>query len=302
MRTLREATSNGPRAAINGTELILLLGFSDRESGESETGLLSHGNMAGKRDPKFQKWLSTRPSEVLLVQDNIFSTEYGRITTMSALCASLSRSLREDYGVISMQFFCGQHAAPDDSLYGPVRLLRCLIKQLICTSGYDFDLSILNPPRQRKAIEEGDLQMLCNLFRELVYQLPPDTMLFCSIDGLSFLEKRPYQHQVSTVMHTLVQLTRDLDLNSIFKLLVTDRAQVDHNRYNIRPAECLLLSRHVDFEGYDLTEREVMAQLQRSMNPMYALPDQSDSDSSDSWPDAEDYNTEDGRWKHEMND
>lgn len=265
-----------PRQAITSEDLGRLLAMKP-SMGESEIDLIlndettesdpSQGLFSGiPQDEKFQHWLLTNESELLFVQDNMGSLEPRRVSNLSVFCASLARNLREDHAIISIQFFCGRHDTPENNnpLCGPAGLIRSLIFQLIRTSGYvSFDLAFLSPSKIRSSIDKGDVPTLCWVFEQLVKQLPLDTLLFCFVDGLSFFEGRPYKNETMETIECLQRIVRDQKLQSIFKLMLTHLSSNGHRQYYINPGNCLLLSRQAEFEGYDLTEREIAARVRQ---------------------------------------
>jgi hypothetical protein len=246
---------------IGQSEIDMILGSNSNETDPSE------GLFAGvPQDKRFQQWLTTEESEILFVEDNMGSLERERISKLSVFCAGLTRSLREDHAVISIQFFCGRHDVPQDEnpLCGPAGLIRSLIFQLIRTSGYaSFDLDFLFPAKIRNSISKGDVATLCWVLEKLVKQLPLDTVLFCFVDGLSFFEGRKYKPETMEIIECLQRLVQDQKLQSIFKLLIMHLSPNGHRKYLVNPGDCLLLSRQSEFEGYGLTEREIAAKVRR---------------------------------------
>ncbi|KAH8802529.1 hypothetical protein F5884DRAFT_802263 [Xylogone sp. PMI_703] len=247
--------------SLNESEIDVILGH---ESGESDP---SQGLLSGiPHDKKFQHWLSTNESDLLFVQDNMASLELKRVSALSIFCANLTRNLREDHAVISIQFFCGNHDTPgnDSSLSGAAGLIKSLIFQLIRTSGYvSFDLGFLSPSKVRSNIDRADIATLTWVFEQLVKQLPLDTVLFCFVDGLSFFERQVHRDETMEVIDCLQRIVKDQSLPSVFKLLLTHLTSNGHRQYYINPRSCLFLSRQVEFDGYDLTEREIAARVRR---------------------------------------
>ena len=253
----------------------------------------SNGLFCGiPQDKRFQNWLSTNESELLFVQDNMTAFEPQRVSSLSVFCAGLTRSLREDHAVIAIHFFCGRHdmLESNNPMSGPAGLIKSLIFQLIRTSGYaSFDLDFLNPAKVRNKIDMGDMPTLCWVFVKLVRQLLLDTVLFCFVDGLSFFEGRPHRIQTLEAIQCLQGIVEDPELPSIFKLMITHSSSNGHRKYYINPGDCLLLSRQAEFEGYDLTEREIAARVRRARRdekaPVLEVHDFSGSedDEEDGW-------------------
>lgn len=177
---------------------------------------------------QFQEWIASKSSEVLLVDGNVDDFELERITPMSTLCAALIRSFRElrNKAPCRLSFFCGLHTASDDDLSGPRGLMRSLIAQLL--RNYRFHFDFVNSHDYRVLLENHELGHLCETFRNLIYQLPAHTVVFCIVDGISLYERASLEDELEIVASMLCELSLDSHLGCFFKLLLTSPSQSRH--------------------------------------------------------------------------
>jgi hypothetical protein len=167
----------------------------------------------------FREWLGRSGSARLLVHGD-FRVPHD-ISPLSAICTILSftfRSLGEN--TIGLVFFCGQHQAWNES-QGASAMIRSLIAQLMT----QFNFGHVSPS-QRFSLQDLDgdnIHILCDLFALLVQQLPPNTRVFCLIDGISLYEKDIYLEEMSVAIMNMVKMVdQSLDRpGPTFKLLIT---------------------------------------------------------------------------------
>lgn len=140
----------------------------------------------------FRHWLGV-PESSLLLADGMTSLE--RISPMSILVGTILLSFL-DVGfnpTITIHFFCGRHLDTDDEdgLSGPNGMIRSLITQLLLWFNEPLpNLSkISSHPDLLRDCYDCTLPALCEVFRQLVEQLPNGVTLFCLIDGISWYEQ-----------------------------------------------------------------------------------------------------------------
>ncbi|KAF2801362.1 uncharacterized protein BDZ99DRAFT_577641 [Mytilinidion resinicola] len=174
---------------------------------------------------QFQNIISSRQSEILLVDGNADGFELERISPMSTLCAALLRSFehRRSGTPIHLSFFCGLHTSSNDPLSGPTGMMRSLTAQLLRM--YEFRFDFVDSHRYRDALESHDLHYLCAAFEKLVYQLPAHTPVFCVIDGISLFERLDLESDLGRIAATFKQLGLDPSLGCFFKPLITSPNQ-----------------------------------------------------------------------------
>ncbi|OCK81050.1 hypothetical protein K432DRAFT_327052 [Lepidopterella palustris CBS 459.81] len=216
--------------AIKDLDHMLRQGQNFDNASQSQAGSLLHTY-------QFTDWFSSEYSEILLVDGNTNSIGTGRTSPMSFLCATLVMSLVKKPSAISLHFFCGQHMASNDPLLGPNGLVRSLIMQLIM-SGKPLLLNFVNSTEYYHALKNQDLDALCHTFQQLVKQVPPETTVYCIVDGISLYEREDMRKDLWFLVEKLKQIIQDDRLQFSFKLLMTNPQasryttnQVDPHQY-----------------------------------------------------------------------
>ncbi|KAI9680201.1 MAG: hypothetical protein M1829_001438 [Trizodia sp. TS-e1964] len=262
---------NMPKAFVTRDELINLLDADpDMAAKDVQTSIRrgqaldeSHQGRAGwlMRNSTFQAWLTSGGTQVLLVDGNASDAAFERTSSMSLLCAMLVNSLGEVQPAIPIQFFCGLHTASNDSLSGPRGLIRSLVTQLLCI--YDFDLTFVDSYQYLDHLQSHEVDHLCDLFRQLVKQLPTGLVLFCVIDGISLYENWEWRAETCFVIRKLRELSEDPHLQALLKLLVTSPLASRLVKDHISIEDHLILPRDAGAERQILTERLMTVEAQR---------------------------------------
>lgn len=270
------------RGAVDDIQITMRRGMSLDPSCQGQAYTLM-------RNSKFDTWLKSRGAQVLLVDGNSNSVALSRISPISLLCATLARSLEDVQSAICLQFFCGLHTSSNDSLSGPQGLVRSLISQLL--SFGNFDLAFINSRTSRDRIQSYELDHLCELFRELLHQIPIDVTVFCIIDSISLYERDEWNHDVCFVVRKLREITETVELNAVFKLFVASSGRSRHVNSQIAPQDQLILPRDQGENTQALTPRRLEMQLRRPLAPRRSAPnltqgpttgfDDSDDDTED---------------------
>ncbi|KAI3318933.1 hypothetical protein HD806DRAFT_548787 [Xylariaceae sp. AK1471] len=140
---------------------------------------------------EFRNWLRAERSGVLLV-DGCLPEHEGLITPMSGLCATLISSLVESEHNVVFFFFAGQHCDMKSSsrdANGPKGLMKSFIAQLLlCSALAKPNLDFLTF-KYLQDLDHYDCDALCDLFKELIRQLPPNMDVYCIIDGVFLYEQ-----------------------------------------------------------------------------------------------------------------
>lgn len=153
------------------------------------------------RHNSFLEWMKSCQSDLILVDANIRASGLERVSATSLLCATLvnfllgiqlsqERQPNQDTQVV-IHFFCGLHLAPQDPCYGPNGLVRS-ISMLLLTELANLgtlDLDFVKDQDYMEALEEHDLESLCNTLVSLISQFPPETTIFCILDSISCFDK-----------------------------------------------------------------------------------------------------------------
>ncbi|SPN98696.1 uncharacterized protein DNG_01740 [Cephalotrichum gorgonifer] len=195
------------------------------------------------RHDKFRGFMEeVRSSRCLLVNGRDDLAAADGISPLSMVVAELVR-MSETPGALPasafvVKYFCAAHPAspfvdPESAdLASAVSMMASLVGQLLsqmADRGIVADLSFLTDAKWGK-VERHRPKILCTVFRRLVAQMPPGSVILCLIDEISLYETQMLRHQTDLVMEKLVKLAmgnRDgQEQRQVFKLLVTcqDRA------------------------------------------------------------------------------
>lgn len=181
----------------------------------------------------------------------------GAISPISFVCAHLSRLLRKDTQSATLTYFCGQHLAPEDDLWGPEGMLRSLMSQLILhlvNRGWVSDnlSTSATPSWFWEAINRLDLEDLCRLFQWLLSLVLEWVDVVCILDGVSYYEAQQWRNDYYVVLDCFNAVIRDRYLRRHFKLLLTSPTtnrqlppQIMHERVSVRSSGAVMTR---DFE------------------------------------------------------
>ncbi|KAH6640121.1 hypothetical protein F5144DRAFT_86192 [Chaetomium tenue] len=202
-----------------------------------DVGTRSNRLMEMKR---FKEWLEAPAwvSDLILVDGHCGNVAADKVTPMSAICASLARTVmdperngdRDRPVPIVIHHFCGQHLGRPNPLNGPSGLIRNLVHQLLVQS-HDVEGHLAAPVPSLDFIDEqllagidyGGIPSLCRLFSELFVRIDPSRPVFCIIDGVSELETTLYgwQEDTVTIVDALLALVEDLRPGPALRVLLT---------------------------------------------------------------------------------
>ena len=203
---------------------------------------------------RLQTWVTCTTSSVLHVNGNMFSAAFGEQgrSPLSFVCAKLVDVLVPTTGLklapgdgnmFTVFWFYGEHR--DCSLGGaadcdahPTGMMSNLVAQLLIqlyamdqrSLPLDFGLQLsatLTPlldnanPMGKGGMGRLSIQIVCQLFAELVCSLSEGTVIFCIIDGVSYYEDEDRVEELAEAMSTLTYLANHIHGGRIFKLLTT---------------------------------------------------------------------------------
>ncbi|KAI0536229.1 hypothetical protein GGR58DRAFT_476043 [Xylaria digitata] len=191
-------------AIVTPIQLLGIIGISDHAAGDDLEIIL---RQARSFDPEiqgragwliktieFRDWLRSERSTILLA-DGCLPEHGGLATPMSGFCSALISSLMESEYNIVLFFFAGQHCnmqAPNHDGNGPKGFIRSIIAQLLlCSNIARPNLDFLTR-EYLQDLGRYHLEALCDLFVQLVQQLPPTSRLYCIVDGIPLYEQSPW--------------------------------------------------------------------------------------------------------------
>ena len=176
---------------------------------------------------EFRSWLGeSKTSRSILINGN--SDPLENTSPLSLFCAHLTHLFVAAKPVIVVSYFCGLHMdLVTDERANARGIMISLIGQLLLQAkqkDLKFDLSFL-AQKKLQLLAQDDLKTLCSLFRNLVVQLPKNSMIFCVIDAISLYESTGEDEDLIYVWQTLNQLLTHKGLKAVMKILATSPGQ-----------------------------------------------------------------------------
>ncbi|KAF2114861.1 hypothetical protein BDV96DRAFT_687630 [Lophiotrema nucula] len=184
------------------TQIIHLLNYDSRvhDQGEEQCEVLK-SNFAGidkmvedyvYASSGFEQWFTdARVSSILLVDRNSSRVGSAKLSALSVVSNTLENVSYLSRSIISVKHFCGLHSDADSAAENWVpNMVKGLITQLLMKDQdqeLNFDLSFITE-EARCAMQENKLDVLCNVFRHMVQQIPQNRMFLCILDSISSFE------------------------------------------------------------------------------------------------------------------
>ncbi|RWA07424.1 hypothetical protein EKO27_g7677 [Xylaria grammica] len=168
-------------------------------------------------------WLLGSKNGALLIRgspEHVGSDTFAISFAAAHLVQSTQKAQRTSH-IIGLFWFAKQHqnrrSDADANVHG---VMRSLIGQLVHAYG-NFDLHFIKRSHAVAIREDNDLKTLCDVFDNLVFQLPRKTITICVLDWLACLEYHE-KHNVDYLVKRLLSIVRHSNENgSLFKLLLT---------------------------------------------------------------------------------
>ena len=169
--------------------------------------------------PRFRHWHLADASHLLLVEGHCAEYNIGHLSPMSIFCAFVSSRLQAAEAsqelrlenTILLWVFCGERMDLSESCSGPGGLIRSLVIQLLVAwprTALPPNLDILERlPELCLDVRQHNANALCQLFHELLMQLPRVCNVLCIIDGVSCYETEAWGWEAEMLM--LIQCLRD---------------------------------------------------------------------------------------------
>ncbi|EHA23968.1 hypothetical protein ASPNIDRAFT_131149, partial [Aspergillus niger ATCC 1015] len=171
-----------PHTAAQDLEIVLQEGSKFRSSYLGRVRWLA-------RTDEFTEWLRSPQSSLLLVDARLDTSPAIMVTPMSIFVSTLIYSLISSPDCLPLFFFASLHDEDGDrELSGPTGMMRSLITQLL------FSDKLATPSLQflgrgfLNACESNNIKALCELFRRLILQIPPNVQVICLLDGTAAYE------------------------------------------------------------------------------------------------------------------
>lgn len=172
-----------------------------------------------------QSWLLSSKNAALLIRGHSEEVDVdGSTSAISFVAAHVTQSTRKAQHksrLLSLCWFANEHqntrSDADANVHG---VMRSLIGQLV--QAYNgFDLYFIKRKHALAIREQNDLETLCDVFDNLIFQLPEKTIAICVIDWLACLEYREKRGVLYLVRRLLSIVRHSNENGSRFKLLLT---------------------------------------------------------------------------------
>lgn len=233
---------------------------------------------------RFKQWLTTRHSEVLLVNGNADTSN--RCSPVSFACGLLVSSLGSFPSTITLSFFCALHTDSSDPETGSRTMLASLICQLL-EQYQDFDLSFLTVD-QKFDLRDHEISILCSLFKTLLRQLPDGQLVFCMVDGVSYYEYGHRKDDTCKVLAMLAALTDDDKLNAVVKLMISSPKTSRYVSKTVDPDDIYTLPETIEHKNQGFNSPAFGKKAKKQIRDMEATVNPEATWSSDSEDDLED--------------
>ena len=248
-------------SALERESLLTLLGISPGFHDQSLRCCLAKGNALGiedadrvkwvMRSSQLREWITSSQSKVLLINGN---SDIGSedVTATTFLSAKIVESLSKVELIVVLRFFGSLHAKKKDGVTADAAgLMKGVLSQLIMNDTYSEQ--VLSAKEELQGLEDFDVEGLCKAFRVLVGKLPPVTVLFLIIDGVSLYERAQRRKDFLKAMKIIIQTMQECH-NTVFKLLLTCQGRSIFLKDYIKSSDVLTVPLDIDGEGQGWSE------------------------------------------------
>ncbi|KAJ8120222.1 hypothetical protein O1611_g10421 [Lasiodiplodia mahajangana] len=176
------------------------------------------------QESRFLAWLESDNPDMILIDGNMESSSRDKVSAMSLFCANFVLTMTKlDSQDVYTHFFCGFHNSPMDPWQGPRGLLQFVIIQLLAAleARNCLSLDFLFKQSQIRELKESDIHQLCRVLHELVSEFPPETTVYCIIDGIQFFYRDAYLSDLELLVRHLEEVIADDYLKPKFKVMMT---------------------------------------------------------------------------------
>ncbi|KAK1525907.1 uncharacterized protein CCOS01_08325 [Colletotrichum costaricense] len=220
------------------------------------------------QDFRFQHWFKSMNSEVLTISGmELDALHTDLVSPLSYMCSILARTLSRINCARPLAFFCRLHCDPDGPLPGSTGLLRSLISQIVLSSSDQIDLGFL-AETDLQTIRSYDLEVLWGVFENVVNQLRSG-VIFCMIDGVTFLQSELHIRGMYLVMQWLGMLVKDIQARNsglVFKVMATSPVGSEYFRVWFPDAIEIALPGSFLSDGLELDEHRMTSFAQGSFS------------------------------------
>ena len=167
---------------------------------------------------KLQDWLSSLTSSCLFAQ--VESGDDNPVSALSFVSSLLYQTLQASERTLPLHYVCGLHTDQSHDTFPCAEgMLQSLLVQLLVGSEYEnFSLDFVDDALFHR-LKNADLVALCTVFEALIDQLPPNTILFVIVDGISYYETQDRVQGTCYAISKFVEIAETA--GKVMKLLVT---------------------------------------------------------------------------------
>lgn len=176
------------------------------ESGKARAAALLY-------NPKFRaKMLGDASTSILVNGHEDLSTAEGT-SPLSLITARFAVLAETSNSVFVVRYFIDQHRpkldnSPFQSSVGMMASLVCQLLSQMIKRNIPVNLAFLAPFDWERA-GKLNLNITCNIFHHLTYQLPPKSVLVCLIDEITLYETAALAKDTDAVIRRLTRLVRE---------------------------------------------------------------------------------------------
>jgi hypothetical protein len=242
---------------------------------------------------RYLQWLSKGDSAALFIERFESPPVHSNFSPLTIVSCTTIEQISIDQSAVVIQHFCSLHASEEDDVRGPHGLLRSIIHQVLHHFPKGVNPGFISGRQAREQLQSHDIRALCDCLAGVLRQLPPETVLFCVIDGIDSFDSGEWAESCKYMIRVLLDIVHDDELYPAFKLLVTSPSRTK------RVATAFPDSKHMFLfpegsEGRDNpTERDISIGTRRpkakeseSFRRLRQSLSQAEEDSSDSDPDS----------------
>lgn len=177
------------------------------------------------RNSKYRsRMVETSASASLLVNGRADLAAANGVSPLTYVAGSLVQASRDTGSIFLMAYFCDFHRPSYEwsTEASAVGIVASFLGQLLSQMeqrGLHMDLSFLDA-RDWRHLESLQLETLWKVLRQLISQLPEDSVLVCVIDEISRYETSALEQDTDQIIRRLTRLVKNSQ-NIVFKLLLT---------------------------------------------------------------------------------
>lgn len=180
------------------------------------------------QDPCFQSWIMSAHSHTLIINGMEMDSHWQEsVSPISYMCYLLSETLSGGHSTATkfLNFYCGLHSMPGDSIEGANGIIRSIITQLLQAYSQRISLPFLDLSAIQR-LQNNNIEELCFLLERLLGGIGVG-IISMMIDGISWYESEARLQETATVMRFLNSLVEAVEAGQtglVLKLMVTSPA------------------------------------------------------------------------------